>query len=541
MRRFLLLMLTLGLIVSSNAQISSEQNYVPGEILVKVNRIPGETDLQELKSSFEITLISRNFNIYLFKYDFQVQDYLSSIELLKKFDWVEQFQKNHRVTRRTVPNDPLYSDQWQHPHIQSEKIWEMQTSGVTAFGDTIVIALIDDGIDATHPDLADNVWYNRHETRNGLDDDGNGYIDDLRGWNSYLHADSIFDPIEKASHGTPVAGIIGAVGDNGIGIAGINWHVKLMATNGGSVESDIVESYDYILSNKKLYLSSNGNKGAFVVATNSSFGTDGLKPEDAPLWCAMYDSMGKYGIMSMGATSNSNVNVDVEGDLPSLCPSKFFISVTDTDKNDKINGTGFGQVNVDIGAPGHLTKTTASWVDTASVGGWYRSFGHTSAATPYVTAAMGVLFSNACDSYLNLYQSDPEAALGLARKFILEGVDSSTLLATKISSGGRLNLYKMVAKMNEWCFPVSNPEPPNSDLHIYPNPTSGLVSISSEVEWSKMSVEIHDVVGRQIFSGNSENSNKLDIDLSLQVEGVYFISVLLEGGVEIFQYKVVKN
>jgi len=97
-----------------------------------------------------------------------------------------------------------------------------------------------------------------------------------------------------------------------------------------------------------------GAEGAFVVAVNSSWGTDFGQPADAPLWCALYDSLGTYGVLSCAATANNNTNVDTMGDLPTACPSDYLISVTNTNSSDvKVNSAGYGVVTIDLGAPGN--------------------------------------------------------------------------------------------------------------------------------------------------------------------------------------------
>ena len=142
-----------------------------------------------------------------------------------------QCQAEHYIQRRSLkPNDPLLTDQQYLDVIQMPLAWEQGLSGVNRYGDTLVVAVVDDGMDTSHPDLRENIWVNRKEIPwNGKDDDNNGYTDDYWGWNGgdstpiIFNSESIF-----YGHGTSVAGILGARGNNGIGISGVTWQVKMM-------------------------------------------------------------------------------------------------------------------------------------------------------------------------------------------------------------------------------------------------------------------------------------------------------------------------
>jgi hypothetical protein len=142
-----------------------------------------------------------------------------------------------------------------------------------------------------HSDLTDNLWKNHKEIPgNGIDDDGNGYVDDYEGWNAVSQNGNVYS---SGSHGLNVAGIIGARGNNEMGVSGMNWDIKIMQIRLSQVREDnVLRAYEYALSHRKRYNESGGIEGAFVVATNSSWGIDRGRPEDAPLWCAFYDSLG---------------------------------------------------------------------------------------------------------------------------------------------------------------------------------------------------------------------------------------------------------
>ena len=146
------------------------------------------------------------------------------------------------------------------------------------------------------------------------------------------------------------------------------------------------------------YDETEGAEGAYVVATNASWGLTGGQPADSPIWCDLYDVLGANGILNMGATANQNLDIDVVGDLPTACPSDFLISVTNLNDNDqKVTAAGFGSSTIDIGAYGEGAFTT-------TIGGGYGTFAGTSAATPAVSGAVGLLYSAPCAAFGELLE-----------------------------------------------------------------------------------------------------------------------------------------
>lgn len=255
--------------------------------------------------------------------------------LVSNSDGVIAFQRDYYLENRSKePNDPWFkTKQWDMKTIKGPEAWEITTGGVSPLGHQIVVGVIDNGFFVNNADLHANLYVNPGEIPdNGIDDDGNGYIDDVRGVNigngTGIHA--------EASHGTGVLGIIGAKGNNSYAIAGVNWNVKMLpVSNAVNRVSDLIKGYEYIKEFRRKFNKSGGLSGAFVVATNLSAGISKSWPSDQPIWCNMYDTLGKYGIVNVGATANQNVNVDVEGDLPSTCESEFLIVVTNTDQSDE--------------------------------------------------------------------------------------------------------------------------------------------------------------------------------------------------------------
>ncbi|MBW1296085.1 S8 family peptidase [Aquimarina litoralis] len=512
--------------------IAQTAKYVPGEILVQLDKeYSGKTFVQDFKkSSTQLSnpvLVSKSLNIWKFSFDhksIQMKTVLNDVSRNRNTQIV---QVNHVISKRaTVPNDTDFNRQWQYfqaddKDIDADEAWDITTGGTTANGHEIVVAVIDDGIQFDHPDMQDNIWMNTQEIAgNGIDDDGNGYIDDVRGWNTATNDDNVGD----LGHGTPVSGIIGAKGNNNIGVAGVNWDVKVMAIDGGTgVEEEVIRAYSYVLDNRKLYNETNGAKGAFVVATNASWGVDFGQPADAPLWCALYDTLGENGILNAGATINDDQDVDVVGDLPTACPSDFLITVTNMNQNDeKVQFAGYGKTTIDLGAHGENAYTITS-------GSGYGGFGGTSGATPHVAGAIALLYSAPNDSFAELAISDPEEAARRVRGYILDNVDPKTSIENITTTGGRLNLFKSVqALMNDQTLSIDEiTSHPNEEIFLYPNPAKDIVNFKLPANINVESVFVYSNTGQLIKTFEDDNISSMNIsDIS---NGLYIVRYKIKG------------
>ncbi|MBK8551029.1 MAG: S8 family serine peptidase [Ignavibacteria bacterium] len=429
-----------------------DNNYIDGEIIVVFkNNIDANSFMAEYDDiglSLKEVLVPE-MNIYLFQYDNTRSQPVDALLSVMRNSNVSIAQFNHRFRERVVPNDTRFAEQWDKNNtgqsggtvdadIDAPEAWNISTGGVTAYGDTIVVAIVDGGQQVTHTDL--DTWRNRGETAgNGIDDDGNGYIDDINGWN----AGSNNGTIPSNQHGTHCAGIVGAKGNNSLGVAGVNWKVKTMPiVYGSATESNVIKAYGYALKQRKIYNQTNGAQGAFVVSTNSSFGIDYGRPVNYPLWCAFYDSLGNAGILSAGAGPNLNINIDTQGDIPTTCPSKYMIAVTNTTRTDARNsGAGYGSINMDLGAPGTSILSTVPTNNYGSLTG-------TSMATPQVAGAIALLHAGAHSYYMQLMKNDPDSAAELFKQFILSTVDTIPSMNGVTVSNGRLNLSKLLLKAN---------------------------------------------------------------------------------------------
>lgn len=514
-----------------------------------------DTQLEIVKS------LSDEMGIYLLSYDPNSIPGEVILTHIKQHPLVKIAQFNHIATNRNTPDDTNFSLQWNMSNtgqnggspgadIDALNAWGIATGGLTTDGDTIVVAVIDGGFDLTHEDL--DFWKNYNEIPdNSIDDDGNGYIDDYNGWNSTLNNDNHI----ALKHGTHVSGVIGAKGNNNIGVAGINWNVKIMpiSTNDNSssptYESDIVAAYAYVLKQRRLYNQSNGTLGAFVVATNTSLGINLGQPSSYPLWCAMYDSLGSEGILNAVATANANINVDTDGDIPSACASDWMISVTNTDATDTKGNAGYGLTTIDIGAPGTGIVSTA-------LANSYSLLSGTSAASPHVAGAVALMYSVACTQLMLDYKSDPSGVALIIKDSLLNSSTPLLILDGITVSGGRLNVYNAVEAIRnhyplDTCLGVSIIEklPTSPDyleiLNIYPNPAREQLQIEYiSPNSGKVNYLISNIWGSSIQKGDgytsfTNTSNTLSIQLQVINSGIYFLQLMdKEGNSQIVKFTV---
>jgi len=431
-------------IISTTGALAASRDF-----LVRFAGATTISEAQEQLTSQDLTVLKvlvPSMNMFLVRSEDQ-RSARSVLSTLSRADSIAYAQEDHEVTLRAAPDDESYDKQWSLKNaeggadIRAEGAWALMKRFKLDVAQTDdpnmpVVAIVDGGVDLHHPDLQGNLWKNKGEIPdNGIDDDGNGYVDDVDGWNAYKGTGLI--PANR--HGTHVAGITAARGNNRGFIAGVDWYGKIMPVAASSSKTSVIAiGYGYVIAQKKLWLSSKGKKGANIVATNSSFGVDraDCTKGEYPAWNDLYEEMGKLGILSAAATANQNYDVDTVGDVPTGCKSEYIISVTNTTKDDtRYRSAAYGKKNVDLAAPGTAIYSLLPDENAGPLTG-------TSMATPHVTGALSLLARLASPAMKRMFVSNPGRAALSLKQVLLASVDKIEAMEGKSVTGGRLNLER---------------------------------------------------------------------------------------------------
>lgn len=335
---------------------------------------------------------------------------------------------NYEVTASRTPNDPQFSSMWGLSRIAAPAAWELSTGT-----EQVVVAVIDTGIDYRHEDLAANVWSNPAEIPgNHLDDDHNGYIDDIHGISTI---DDGGDPFDDNGHGTHVSGTIGALGNNARGVVGINWNVRIVAIKfldsyGSGSLSDAVEGIEYMISLKQA--------GVNLRVSNNSWGGGGFSPSLEQAIARARDA----GIIFVAAAGNESSNTDEYPSYPSNYDVDNVVSVAATGSGDTLASfSNYGSQSVDIAAPGHDILST--------VPGGYASLSGTSMATPHVSGALALLLS-----------IHPEFTVKEALDALYESGEPLSALSGLTRTGRQINLERLMTGVRVPLAPVAPPPEP---------------------------------------------------------------------------------
>ncbi len=518
--------LLIFLFLSGFSPVLGQKGPVEGQLIVQLH--PGITPNQWLKSGIQARFgnikwnhqraLGRLHNYHLFSVDPALtgnSDWLREVAL---DPMVKAAQWDYRLEfRTTTPNDHFYPEQWDMDRIGLPQVWDITTGGLTALGDTIVVAYLDTGFNLEHTELRDNIWYNHAEIPgDGLDNDQNGYIDDWQGWN--FIDDS---PVHRAHfHGHQGASIVGARGNNTYGIAGVNWQLKLMLFETELI-SQAVEAYEYVIDQRSRYNASDGGQGAFVVATNASFGFGRRFCSEAPIWGQMYDPLGEVGVLTAAAADNKSYDVDVVGDLPATCPSEYLIAVMNTTIEDKASQqTAFGKINIDLAAPGDGSGATGLHAE-------FDTFDGNSAAAPHVTGAIALLYSLPCEGLAEDALKNPAATALKIRQAILDGVDKLPSLNNLNATGGRLNVFGALERLQAGCDATTGPL---QIIRVHPNPVQNSLTVEFETpDYETYELEIFDALGRKI-SGQPVDPPRfgvksIGLELGPLQAGMYFLRI----------------
>jgi subtilisin family serine protease len=368
-----------------------------------------------------------------------------AIQRLQNRSGVAFAEPNWKLSATAVSNDPYYTTSgrlWgmygddagtasgptgttNQFGSQAEKAWDAGFTG----SKSVVVGIVDEGIDINHPDLQGNIWVNPFDKAgDGIDNDGNGYVDDVNGWDFVNNDNTVYDGGTGDNHGTHVAGTVGGVGGNGVGVAGVSWNVTMISTKflgpNGGYTSDVVRALDYLTDLKTRH-------GINVVASNNSWGGGGYS---SALHSAIIRGA-KAGILFVGAAGNNATNNDATANYPSNYSTLQGTSTTTAASYEAViavaalTSTGglasysnYGATTVDIAAPGSAIVSTLP-------GNTYGSYSGTSMATPHVTGAVAL--------YAAAY---PNATAAQARQAILGTARPTASVSGLTATGGRLDV-----------------------------------------------------------------------------------------------------
>ena len=453
----LILFVSIGLVAQERAHghlIVMHRGHIRGDARAAFMSRYSAMDMAEEE------VLSPQHNIILYTFDYQNFDEDEMLEMVRQDNDVYLAQFNPYLTWRGprdyephIPDDPSFNQQYHLRNTgQSGGVVGADVSATLAWAATlsienknerdIVIAIPDTYSQIAHTDV--NWWRNTtgycyvHEF-----DCPDETPHDYWGWNATSNAPLTQSP-GGGTHGIGVSGIAGAMNDNNFGVASIaGYGAKVMAIymslSGGTLAADAVKAYNYILTHRTLYNETNGQYGAYVVATNASWGLDGAWPHQYPIWAEMIDLMGAQGVLATQAPPNANINIDTAGDMPGTIVSPWSITVTNTTNTDiKNTGAAYGPIHVHLGAPGTNIFTTTQNNNFGNAGTG------TSFAAPQVASAIGLMYLAATEDLLSAFDHDPGELAIMFRQLLLEGVDPNASLATNTVTGGRLNIFNPI-------------------------------------------------------------------------------------------------
>jgi thermitase len=412
---------------ASAANAASKQAAVPGEFLVQL-KSSQKVQVASLKSVFGaegVRTVNRAQNLYLVKKNvLERSEY--SMSSLSQSPLVEIVEPNLIYKLNRTPNDPLLGELWGMKNIAqkggragidigAEAAWDIQTGSKK-----VLVAVIDTGLDYTHPDLAANAWTNLAEKNGkpGVDDDGNGYVDDIHG---YDFANNDGDPMDDHGHGSHCSGTIGATGDDGRGIVGVSWNVQIMGVkflsgDGGGTLEGAIQSIDYATKMGAQIQSNSWGGGGYTELLHQSI----QRARDA-------------GVLFVAAAGNGYNNNDIEATYPATYDVENIISVAAVDNSgQKADFSNWGKKTVHVAAPGvDVTSSIPLSLDKddGNADG-YATWSGTSMATPHVSGIAALLISQF-----------PGITYQELREKIINGSAPVAALRSKVISGGIANAY----------------------------------------------------------------------------------------------------
>ncbi len=468
MKPFALIMICFSaLAMSASALPYSSDRYASGELLVKFRTASYSTASRAALQHLSSTVIEK-----LGDGEWQrirIADGMTVEQALAEFSKNSEIvavQPNFLYYLQLTPNDAQFANSGLYglTRIAAPTAWDLTTGS-----SSVVVANIDTGMRMTHEDLAANIWVNSGEiAANNIDDDGNGFIDDVNGWDFFFND---ANPADEHGHGTHTGGTIGAVGNNLVGVVGVNWNVKIMpikiynSTGNGSTSAMLVNAYNYVRLMKQ--------RGVNIRVTNNSYGgCDEACGYDQATKSAL-DALGEAGVLNVFAAGNNGTNNDVTPFYPASYTSSHIISVANSNSTDGRNsGSCFGVNSVDLAAPGSGIYST-----TFGSNSTYGTMTGTSMASPHVAGAAALLFAH-----------NPSLSVSSAKATLLNTVDPIAAWSGFVKTGGRLNVNSALRNQTVCSYPASINVPTKGGsfaISITPG-TNCDYSIKSASNWIKV-------------------------------------------------------
>ena len=410
----------------------SEEAIVPNELLVKFKKGTSETSkkgaLARMNGNVKEFILTKAMKRFADEGVYLINTPLNALEAIGKAKGleVEYAEPNYVYTHDATTSDPyytngslwgMYGDATSPANQYGSQAGEAWAAGHTGSA-SVYVGVIDEGIQFTHPDLAGQVWTNPFDAADGIDNDLNGYIDDIHGWDFDGNNNTIYDGGKKGlldDHGTHVSGTIGAK-NNGTGVVGVNWNITIISAKflgrSGGTTANAIKAVDYITDLKTRH-------GINMIATNNSWGGGGFSQalKDA------IDRANVQNILFVAAAGNSGSNNDATASYPSNYTSDNIIAVAAIDNTGALASfSSYGATTVDLGAPGVAINSTTAF-------NTYSSYSGTSMATPHVTGGVAL--------YAAYHPGSTAAAIKSA---VLSSVVPTASLSGKTVSGGRLNV-----------------------------------------------------------------------------------------------------
>ncbi|MCF3620233.1 S8 family serine peptidase [Planktothrix agardhii] len=475
-----------------------DTNFSSDRVIVKLKPTANSSEITSLQAEIGVTQVTKASQLGIDIWQIPsgtVEKIISTYKNDPRFEYIEPdyiitledvekpssaTESSEKITpQATTPNDPGYPQLWglnnigqsggtADADIDAPEAWDIQKGN-----QNLVIGVIDTGVDYNHPDLSANIWTNPGEIAgDGIDNDSNGYIDDVRGWD-FAYNDN--NPMDVHGHGTHVAGTIAGKGNNGVGVTGVAWNAKIMPLkflndSGSGSTSNAILAINYATA-----------KG--VKLTNNSWGGGGYSQ-------ALYDAIntaGQQGALFIASAGNESNNNDANPAYPASYNLSNIISVASTTRTDGLSYfSNYGATTVDLGAPG--SDIYSAWPNSS-----YNTISGTSMASPHVTGAAALLWSQ-----------NPTWTAQQVKNKLMQTTDPISALSGKTVTGGRLNINNALAS--------SDTTPPTaSSFSPTDNATGVAAGITGNSTWN--------------FTTTSPSSGSFTEDTSISLPGVYGSSV----------------